>query len=235
MPNRLPPLDQRPSSTARGVALIDCLLMTGCSSERSLSDIERESRSLDVLYLTADTGKQVRAPASAGVFVDRGTGELCFPAYECRNPACPGRQGGDRPFLFMHRDVMLKAGPDGEVVRDDMPAGRDPAEVIRSRGGFPDPTCPACWAARRGGGEATAEAKQFLECSQPHVLPESARRRTQLEEEYRQKAGTSAARRRSRLAQEDETPRPSHGTTLPSPPVASRCLVCRPGQRASPR
>lgn len=202
-----------PSSTARwttGCALLlgaaGCLAPAGCSPERSISDIEREMRSLDVLYLTAETGKQVRAPASRGVFVDPGSGELCFPAYQCDNPGCPGRAGGDQPFLFIHRDVMLTAGAEGEVIRAEMPAGRDPAQVIRSRGGFPDPTCPACWETRQGGTETAAQSRQFLDWVQPHTLPESARRRKQLEEEYRQKAGTSAARRRSRHAPDDASP-----------------------------
>jgi len=207
MPSKAPnPAANPPRWRSFVVGLIGCLLLGGCGKERSLSDIEQEMRSLDAIYLSADTGKRLKAPASRGVFVDRTTGELCFPAYQCDNPACPGRQGGDQPFLFIHRDVMLSVGKDGEIVREDMPAGQNPVAVITSRGGFSDPTCPACWAARRGGAAAAAEAKQFLEWAQPHVLPESALRRKQLEEEYRQRGGASAARRRSRRVQEDDAP-----------------------------
>lgn len=174
------------------IALIVCVGLAGCRAERSLQEVEQEMRSLDVLYLTAESGARITAPATRGVFVDEGTGELCYPAYTCVNPDCPGGKSGEQPFLFIHRDVMLRAGPGGTVVRDEFPPGRNPLEVIESRGGFANPTCPACWEQRRGVAETPARRQQFVEWARPYTLPRTEVRRRQLEAEYRRKA---AARR----------------------------------------
>lgn len=172
--------------------VIGCIVLGGCGSPRPISEIEQEMRSLDVLYLTADSGKRVTAPASKGVFVDEESGELCFPAYSCANPDCPGRTDGEPPLLFVHRDVMLRAGPNGDVVRDDMPQGRSPLDVIASRGGFPNPTCPACWEVRRGKSETPALTQQFVEWARPYTLPQTAARKKQLEDEYQRRAAAKS-------------------------------------------
>lgn len=192
----MPPSGRSPWSGLRIVTVIGGIILGGCGPQRTLSQIEQEMRSLDTLYLTADGGKKITAPATKGIFVDPESGELCFPAYACANPDCPGKQNGEQPFLFIHRDVMLRAGPGGEVVRDEMPRGQNPVDVIRSRGGFPNPTCPACWEVRRSGQETPAMAQQFVEWARPYTLPQAAARRKQLEEEYQRKVAAKPGSRR---------------------------------------
>jgi len=169
------------------LGLIGCMALAGCGKDRSLHEIEKEKRSLDALYLTAETGKEITAPATKGVFVDEETGELCFPAYMCANPDCPGKKSGDRPFLFIHRDVLLRAGPGGKVVCDEIPPGKDPVEFIKSRGGFLAPTCPACWKVRKARSETPAQKQQFIDWARPYTFPETAKRVEELEQEYQQR------------------------------------------------
>ena len=170
------------------LALIGCAVLVGCGGDRSLEDIKKEKRSLDVLYLTAETGKEVVSPSNRGVFVDEETGELCFPAYVCLNPDCPGEKKADRPFLFIHRDVLLRAGPDGELVWDEIPAGKDPMAHIKSLGGFLNPTCPACWKIRKPQSETPAQKQQYINWAQPYNSPETAKRLEELEQEYQRRA-----------------------------------------------
>lgn len=196
----MPCRDRSPYLMPRIAILIGGIILSGCGADRSLSQIEQEMRSLDTLYLTAGSGKKITAAATKGVFVDGESGELCFPAYVCTNPECPGSQGDGQPFLFIHRDVMLRVGPGGEIVRDEMPQGRNPVDVIESRGGFANPTCPACWEVRRGRPETQAMKQQFVEWAQPYTLPVAAARKKELEDEYQRKAAAkSGSRRRSNV------------------------------------
>jgi hypothetical protein len=167
------------------LGLIGCMVLAGCRKERGLQEIEEEERSLDALYLTAETGKEITAPANKGVFVDEETGELCYPAYMCANPDCPGKKSGDRPFLFIHRDVLLRAGFGGKVVRDEIPPGEDPVKFIKSPSGFLAPTCPACWEVRKARSETPAQKQQFIDRARPYDLPKTAKRMKELEQEYK--------------------------------------------------
>jgi len=164
--------------------LIGCLLLTGCSKPRTIEDVEEEMRSLPATYLTAETGKEISAPSNKGVFVDEETGELCFPAYMCTNPDCPGEKQGDRPFLFIHRRMLLEAGPNGEVIYNEIPEGKDPTKYITSRGGFMNPTCPACYKKRNPDSESAAEKQKYIKWAKPYEAPEVVQRRAELEEEF---------------------------------------------------
>ena len=106
----------------------------------------------------------------------------------CTNPDCPGKKSGDRPFLFIHRDVFTKVGPGGKVVNIEMPPGEDPAKFITSRGGFLAPTCPACWEVRKGRSETPPQKQQFINWAQLYILPETAKRMKELEQEYQMRS-----------------------------------------------
>ena len=162
--------------------------LPGCKKKvRSLRHIEAETRSLPGLYLTADTNREVIAPVNLGVFVDEETGELCFPAYECKNPDCPGEPKGDRPYLFIHRDVLVKVGPDGEILYEDLPEEADPEEYYRSRGSYWVPTCPACMQNRNLAQETEEERRKYRLWVKPYELPDALRQRQELEREYQRR------------------------------------------------
>ena len=145
-----------------------------------------DQRALPVLYLTENSQTEVQAPAEAGLFVDEATGELCYRAYECQNPDCPGRQAGGNAFLFVHRDVLAAVDANGEITWGEVPAGQDPQAYIRSKGGFMAPTCPKCVELRDLENESDADRRKYQSFVKLHEMPETAARRAELEEEYQE-------------------------------------------------
>jgi len=163
------------------------IAVVGCGEKLSLTDIDRAKTDLPELYLTTETGKEVLAPINRGPFVDEETGEICFPAYTCTNPECPGEGKGDRPYLFIHRDVLLKVGSNGELVMEDVPPNTNPRKYIESLGGHMAPTCPACLKNRNPATESDDERNKYMSYVQPYVLPETAKRQAELEELRKQR------------------------------------------------
>lgn len=94
-------------------AFVICLAVgvAGCGNTptRTTDQIFSEKQSRPRLYLTRKTKTHVIAPADKGMFVDANTREECWPALECTNPNCPGRQG-DTPSLFTAFDVSDHGG-----------------------------------------------------------------------------------------------------------------------------
>lgn len=156
---------------------------SGSEGPRPLKVIEAERRALPALYLAEKTGRRVTAPTTKGPFVDDETGEICYPAYQCTNPKCPGRGTDGEPVLFIHRDPLLRVDENGKIVRDQGPAGVDPATYLRRLGGFLSPTCPECLKHRSLATESRKTRDQYLSWAQPYVLPETARRMKELDAE----------------------------------------------------
>ena len=158
--------------------------VTGCSQPRSLEEIEADQRALPVLYLTETSLSEVQATADAGLFVDEATGELCYRAYECQNPACPGHSADGKPYLFIHRDVLASVDSSGEITWDQVPAGQEPRAYIRSLGGYLAPTCPKCVELRDLDSESDEERQKYQAWAKLHEIEETAIRRAELEAEY---------------------------------------------------
>ena len=166
-----------------GVALLFSFC-TGCSKTRTLEEIEAEQRALPVLYLTEESMSEVQAPADAGLFIDEATGELCYRAYECQNPDCPGGSGDGKTYLFIHRDVLASVDSTGEITWEQIPAGQNPQDYIRSQGGYLQPTCPKCAETRDFDSESEEDRRKYQNWAKLYELPEVAKRRAELEEEY---------------------------------------------------
>ena len=166
------------------IGMLPLMTIIGCSKSRTLEEIEAEQRALPVLYLTEKTLSEVRAPADAGLFADDQTGELCYRAYECRNPDCPGRSEEGRPYLFIHRDVLASVDASGEVTWSAIPAGENPQEYIRALGGYMTPTCPKCVVSRDLDSESTEDRQRYQNWCKLHELEETAALRAELEAEY---------------------------------------------------
>lgn len=160
----------------------------GCTQEipppavPAASVFERQQQ-LDRLYLTEKSSQQVVRPGNVSVpFVDEDTGELSWPTLVCTNPACPGRGQDGKPYLFIHRDPLFRVDSDGKVIHPQVGPGQDYSAMVADAGGFPDPTCPACYEAFRKGKTETQEDKNlYASFVQDYVLPETARQRWQLE------------------------------------------------------
>ena len=163
------------------------LLFVGCAKQyRTLEAIEADKRDIPALYLTEKTNKEVMAPAGLGLHVDKATGELCYQPHECTNPDCPGRSADGKPMLFVHRNVLVSLGADGQFVYEQVPAGNEPAKYIESKGGHLLPTCPKCLEQRNLAGETEAQRKQYQSWVRPFVSPETEKRRAELEAEYQE-------------------------------------------------
>ena len=134
---------------------------------------------IDGLYFTANTKQRVIAPSGQGRFLDPKTGEICWPAYCCVAPDCPGRSPDGTPALFTENAAGYMVKPDGAIAFDvnTAKAGAKPM----------DGYCPHCWEARNLGSKKPEERKIYQEqYVKLYELPESKKRRLDLEEELRQ-------------------------------------------------
>ena len=120
---------------------------------RSIEKISNEQASLNRLYMTEKTQRQIIAPTNMGLFVDQVTGENVWPAYTCHNPDCPKKGTDDEPYLFVLFD--------------------------RSK----PPICPACVEAFQLSGAAQEELTPYLRWTRPYELEEKKRRVKQLDAE----------------------------------------------------
>ena len=126
---------------------------------RAPAAIDEEQRTLNSMYLTEKTGKRVIAPRNiARSLVDEETGERAWHAYECTNPNCPGEKSAGQPHhLFIH------------IIGD-------PETPIE---------CPACAKTRNLATETREQAAKWGAYWRPYELPETVRRRGELDDERR--------------------------------------------------
>lgn len=156
------------------VAIVVFSGLVGCGEDTPVSrdDIFLKQMELPTLYLTAQSGKRVIAPANKGVFVDEATGEICWPAIACHNPKCPGRGLDGEVFLFVIPTPGATGQSDGTVTID-------PSKVAPPNG--TDGLCPECLRIRKPSNE-TAELKQkYVNWVKPYVLPEAAEQLKEIE------------------------------------------------------
>ena len=148
------------------------------SAPRSRDEIFREKVNLPALYFTADKKQRVVASGEQGNFVDKDTGEICWRAFECRNPKCPGKAANGGLHLFITPDPAVFLKPDGTLGFDEKKAN----EAVHSGkvGG-----CPECLKIRNLKSESPATRESYASFVQTHVLPETTKRLKELEEEYK--------------------------------------------------
>lgn len=188
-----------PNVTTRGTRPLLCVLLAllaGCMGRGSatLEQIEADQLALPAVYLTAE-GREVIVPGGGrDVIVAPGTREIAFRAYTCVNPACPNRERGsaERPFLFTWPDPLWKVDERGELQFDVVPDRA--AETVR-RGGLPEPTCPGCATIRDKTGESAQVRQRYRDWVVYYELPESARRRKELDAEHRRQLQAQGRRR----------------------------------------
>ena len=148
------------------------------SVPRSRDDIFREKVSLPALFLTVDTKQRVVAAGNQGNFIDNDTGEICWRAFECRNPKCPGKAANGGLYLFITPDPAVFLKPDGTLGFDEKKANEAARSGIVSG-------CPECLKIRNLKSESPATREHYASFVQTHVLPETTKRLKELEEEYK--------------------------------------------------
>lgn len=170
--------------------------------------IFHQRHQLDKMYLTQKTLKRVIRPGNVSApFVDRETGELCWPALICTNPACPGQGQEGFPYLFIHSDPLISVSSQGEPVYPQVGAGQAYSSMVAAAGGFPDPTCPACYEKfRRGRTETPEEKDRYANYVREYELPEAAQRRADLDNGWKAPHTFISAPEKSAAEQEDASP-----------------------------
>jgi hypothetical protein len=168
-----------------GVVLWIFVFRSTHSVPRSSDDIFREKVGLPALFLTVDTKQRVVAAGNQGNFVDKDTGEICWRAFECRNPKCPGKATNGGLYLFITPDPAVFLKPDGTLGFDEKKANEAARSGIVSG-------CPECLKIRNLKSESPATREYYASFVQTHVLSETAKRLKELEEEYNRSVETDA-------------------------------------------
>lgn len=148
-----------------------------CTTEqppRSQDEILREELELPALYMTSKSEKRVKAPASKGLFVDKETGEILWPAKACHNPDCPARGPNAELNVFVVPDLTLVVDGSGTIAFDPNLVGR--AEKTHG-------LCPACVEKFNLASTDKEKLAGYVKWVKPHVLPETEKRRKVLAEE----------------------------------------------------
>ncbi len=190
----------RPSTTRRladqmlgqrryilGCSLV--LLVAGCGSEpkpRSVDEINAAREALPTLYMTA-SGKRIEAPRSQGVFVDKESRELAWPAYECTNPDCPGRSPDGEPHLFVWEDARLFVTPEGTLGSRKFETAQQWRDAVAEAGGDRQPTCKKCVGIRDLDAETPEEGQKYSEYPRQYKLPRTREMEKQLDAEHQER------------------------------------------------
>jgi len=168
---------------------IFCLfLLVSCGGKdlgpepRTRDEIMRDLSSLPVLYMAED-GRKREAPGGQDCFVDQISRKIFWMTLECKNLKCPGRDRIGKPHIFIMPDPAVFVNKKGELDFDPVVE----EEVVRKGDFF---GCEKCIPLRQRhmlasgrGAETQAEKIQYAEYVVPHVLPESRKRRKELEKE----------------------------------------------------
>lgn len=163
-------------------ACLLALVAGGCGTQSSIprtrNDVFRDRLQVETLFLTAD-GRRFVAPMSPERAIVAEGGSLAWPAWQCNNPDCPGRQPDGSPLVFPWPDPFQSVGPDGRiVVRQPL---NDEDEKLFQK--FSEQNCPACLPRRKPAEESKALRQQYKDWCQPHVLPAAAKRLAELDRE----------------------------------------------------
>lgn len=169
-----------------GLFLVVSLVATlpGCSGgtrrPRTRDDITRDKLSVETLYLTED-GQRILAPLNQQGFVvvDLAARKFAWPAWQCMNPDCPGKQPDGSPLLFPWPMTFLEIGPDGKL----LPPNTDAPDYQKKFEQSAEQKCPACLPRRNLAAETPKQRQQYQNWCVPHVTPRAAARLAELERE----------------------------------------------------
>ena len=162
------------------VALLVVMLvpLAGCTRPvappRSRDEIFQDRLRVPTLYISEKSGKRIVTEGGRMNFVDTESGEVCWVAWACRAPNCPGRGPDGEPFLCIEADMGYFAKPDGTVGYDPKLSAMTPKRVGM---------CPQCSVIRKPESETPEQAIEYSRFVQLHQLPEAAARIKQLDEE----------------------------------------------------
>ncbi len=157
----------------------------GPQSPRTVTAIDEERMKLPALFLTEDGQELIKPGDSGSVIVHER--KLAFPAYTCKNPQCTGQGKDGRPFLFIWKDPFAYVTAEGTLGVREPPNNEDINQWIVKQGCYIEPTCPACIRTRDIAKESRETRQQFVDWCVPYVLPETEKRRKELDEEHKKR------------------------------------------------
>ena len=129
---------------------------------RDRAAIDREQHTLNALFIGEETGREVIAPGNVHYFVvNEETGERCWRSIECIHPDCPGKKKNGRPYYVF---FLIAENPNEEE---------------------PPIECDACRQFRDVDRETPLEKTEWSRYVRPYELPETLRRRGELDDERR--------------------------------------------------
>jgi len=129
---------------------------------RDRAAIDREQHTLNALFIGEETGKEVIAPGNVHYFVvDKQTNERCWRSIECIHPNCPGEKKNGREYYIF---FLVAEKPNEEE---------------------PPIECDACRKFRDPDSETPEEKTDWSRYVRPYELPETLRRRGELDAERR--------------------------------------------------
>jgi len=172
------------AASSLAVVISLALVLGGCSGgtrrPRTRDDITRDKLSVETLYLT-DDGQRVLAPKNPQGFVvvDLAARKFAWPAWECMNPDCPGKQADGSRFLFPWPMTFLEIGPDGKL----LPPNPNAPDYQKKFEQSAEQKCPACLPRRNLAAESPKQRQQYQSWCVPHVTPRAAARLAELERE----------------------------------------------------
>jgi len=166
------------------IAVVAMVLVSGCSGRqarpRNRDDIAYDRLRVDTLFIAKD-GRRVVQPMNKDgtVVVDAAAGVLAWPAWQCNNPECPGRQADGGPYLFPWPNPFISVNADGTLVtrQPNMPADRTLFDEFATQ------SCPVCKERRNLSAESPQQRQQYKDWCQLHELPSAAKRRKELDQE----------------------------------------------------
>ncbi len=125
---------------------------------RIRAEIDHEQKKLNALFIGEETGKEVIAPGDVHYFVvDQETGERCWRSIECIHPNCQGEKKNGRPYYVF---FLVAERPNEEE---------------------PPIECDACRSFRDPDNETPEELTEWSRFVRPYELPETLRRRDELD------------------------------------------------------
>ena len=170
-------------------------LAVGCGGEkqpRHSDQIFQDRLKVDTLFLTEDGQRITRPmnPQSLVVF-DAAAGKIAWPAFQCNNPDCPGRNADGSPYLFSRSNPFVSVQADGLISTRSQSTPAD-FELFQK---YAEVKCPACLKKRNRSSESPRQSQQYVDWCQSYVLPSAAKRLAELDRELQK---TLPARPRQR-------------------------------------
>ena len=155
---------------------------------RSSDEIFAERESLPALFLAGKLEKRITAPGDKRYFLNAESKEIYWRAMTCKNPKCPAVKDGGKPSIFINPNPAVVLHPDGTL-------GHYPERAAKAAEAGPIVACPECLKTRDVATESIETKEIYLSYVRPYILPETAKRLKELDNEQKSRSGSGSSTR----------------------------------------